>query len=104
MKKPKSFDLDFFGTPWRIRTVDTKRRRLVLYPAELMVHICCDGIISHFVPDCKPFRAKKYAAANFPSLFFGKWQNNLSNCIAISCFFCYNKNKEPKGGFCNDRF
>ena len=34
----RSKDLDFFGTPWRIRTVDTKRRRLVLYPAELMVH------------------------------------------------------------------
>ena len=28
----------YFGAPWRTRTVDTKRRRLVLYPSGLMVH------------------------------------------------------------------
>ena len=33
----------FFGAPWRTRTVDTKRRRLVLYPSELMVHIQFQG-------------------------------------------------------------
>ena len=38
-KIDKSKLVDFFGAPWRIRTVDTKRRRLVLYPAGLMVHL-----------------------------------------------------------------
>ena len=39
-RKEKSLTrLFLFGAPWRTRTVDTKRRRLVLYPSELMVHI-----------------------------------------------------------------
>ena len=38
-KKPLAIARGFFGAPWRTRTVDTKRRRLVLYPSELMVHI-----------------------------------------------------------------
>ena len=48
-----------FGTPWRIRTVDTKRRRLVLYPSGLMVHIkIASPSISHFFAKCKPFLKK----------------------------------------------
>ena len=67
MKKSKSCDLDFFGTPWRIRTVDTKRQRLVLYPAELMVRILvCDGIIPYFYSNCKAFAQK----CDSLSLFF----------------------------------
>ena len=37
--KKEPFGSFFAGAPWRTRTVDTKRRRLVLYPSELMVHI-----------------------------------------------------------------
>ena len=68
-----------FGAPWRIRTVDTKRRRLVLYPAELMVRILvCDGIIPHFSFDCKAFVQKTNVELWFSSCFFAIFKQRQS--------------------------
>ena len=49
-KQQASFEAcRFVGAPWRIRTVDTKRRRLVLYPAELMVRIFLVMVLYHIL-------------------------------------------------------
>ena len=61
----------FVGAPWRIRTVDTKRRRLVLYPAGLMVHMGLrffrnSGIIPYSSRNCKFFFAKSELFSKLP--------------------------------------
>ena len=48
----------YFGAPNRIRTCDTKRRRLVLYPAELPVHFLTRRIITHSAHKFKRFSKK----------------------------------------------
>ena len=54
-KIDKSKLVDFFGVPDWIRTNDTKRRRLVLYPAELRIRIQSYSILALFMPFCKRF-------------------------------------------------
>ena len=74
-----------FGTPWRIRTVDTKRRRLVLYPAELMVRILvCDGIIPYFYSNCKAFAQKCDSLCSFLFRFFRQLNPHTSPYPAAS--------------------
>ena len=82
-KKRQASACRFFGLPERIRTADTKRRRLVLYPAELRVVILIDlSIIPSFTSVVNTEGVKKYKFfANTPSAFAKSLTFPFAYCI-----------------------
>ena len=97
----------FSGAPWRTRTVDTKRRRLVLYPSGLMVHmwfraLLNDSYYNTFLPRLQALFdifsgsfSKKEALLGGISISVWKRQNSPRSfcwvCVDRNIKLCYNE-------------
>ena len=99
----------FSGAPWRTRTVDTKRRRLVLYPSELMVHLSFNG--KQYITDLCKLQAFFVAFLIFFCLFelqaakkVAIYNKIIEKTLDTPRGLCYNISTSVKGLFLCARF